>query len=102
MCLLVELTLLNAGFWKVAHAPFQLARHIIAGFESTKPVSAIPYFASGFWILHQLLQPNLNASEIIVRPEPFLRNALGKVDKVALRTSYQADQQGSDADVVSG
>jgi acyl-CoA synthetase (AMP-forming)/AMP-acid ligase II len=41
-------------------------------------------------------------SEIIVRPEPFARNALGKVDKVALRTSYQADQQGSDADVVSG
>ena len=40
-------------------------------------------------------------SEILVRPEPFLRNALGKVDKVALRKSYQSAHKGTEADVVS-
>ncbi len=33
-------------------------------------------------------------SEIIVHHEPFLHNALGKIDKVALRTSYGARTQG--------
>jgi acyl-CoA synthetase (AMP-forming)/AMP-acid ligase II len=33
-------------------------------------------------------------SEIIVRAEPFVRNALGKVDKVLLRKSHPAGKQG--------
>lgn len=41
-------------------------------------------------------------TEIIVRPEPFVRNALGKVDKVELRKNYQNENEGKDADVVSG
>ncbi|RYH13415.1 MAG: hypothetical protein EON57_02005, partial [Alphaproteobacteria bacterium] len=41
-------------------------------------------------------------SEILVRPRPFQRNALGKVDKVVLRKSYPTENKGSDADVVSG
>ncbi len=41
-------------------------------------------------------------TEIIVKPEPFVRNALGKVDKVVLRKAYQNENEGKDADVVSG
>jgi acyl-CoA synthetase (AMP-forming)/AMP-acid ligase II len=41
-------------------------------------------------------------TEIIIKPEPFIRNALGKVDKVLLRKSYQAEKEGKDANVVSG
>jgi len=31
-------------------------------------------------------------TEIVVRPEPFIRNATGKVDKVVLRKSHPASQ----------
>ncbi len=41
-------------------------------------------------------------TEILVRPEPFVRNALGKIDKVSLRQSYQTEYEGRNADVVSG
>lgn len=41
-------------------------------------------------------------TEIIIKPEPFIRNALGKVDKVLLRKSYQTEKEGKDANVVSG
>ena len=40
-------------------------------------------------------------SEIIVRHQPFLRNAVGKIDKAALRASHLAEDEEVDADVVS-